>query len=165
MSFQEKRTIASIFSGILVLAAYCIYAFGQSGPGAVTPGDLKPWAISMLIFIGIGIAATIIIQIVFHILFSISVAVTKKIQNEQCDDKDIEKSIALEMVEDERDKAIELKSIRVGFVVAGIGFVTGLLSLVLNYSPAVMLNIVFISFMVGSLFEGAAQIFYYRRGI
>lgn len=165
MSYQEKRTIASIFSGVLVLAAYCIYAFNPSRSGAVTPGDLKFWASTMLIFIGIGIVATIIIQIIFHILVSISIAVKKKIQDEQCDDKEIEKSIALEIVEDERDKAIELKSMRVGFIVAGIGFVGGLVSLVLNYSSAVMLNILFISFMVGSLFEGAAQLFYYRRGV
>ncbi len=164
MSYQEKRTGASIFAGVLVLAAYCIYAFGKYHSGAVAPADLKFWASTMLIFIGIGVGVSIIIQIVFHILFSISVAVKRKIQDEQCDDKEIERAIQAEVVEDERDKLIELKSLKLGFIIAGIGFVGGLVSLILNSAPMVMLNILYISFCVGSLFEGAGQIYYYRRG-
>ncbi|MBA4376817.1 MAG: hypothetical protein C0401_11695 [Anaerolinea sp.] len=165
MSYKEKRTITSIVTGALVLAAYCIYAFGQYQSGAVAPGDLKFWAGTMLIFIGIGVAAAIVIQIVFHILLSIAIAVKEKMRDNQCDDKEIEKTIGAEMVEDEMDKLIELKSTRIGFFLAGIGFVAALVSLVLNYSPAVMLNILFISFSTGSLFEGFAQLYFYRRGV
>jgi hypothetical protein len=165
MSYQEKRTITSIITGALVLGAYCLYALGKYQAGAVTPGDLKFWASTMLFFIGIGIVAIIVIQIVFHILLSISIAVKEQIQNGQVDDKQIEKTIGAEMVEDEMDKLIELKSTRVSFIFAGIGFVAALLSQVFNYSPVVMLNILFISFNVGSLFEGFAQLYYYRKGI
>ena len=164
MSYQEKRTCASIFSGILVLAVYCIYAFNPSRLSTLPPGDLKPWASTMLIFIAIGIGVTIINQIVFHILLSISLAVQTKIQNQQSDDKEIERTINREMVEDERDKHIELKSMQIGFAVAGIGFVSGLLSLVFNYSPVVMLNIFFLSFHVGSILNGVGQLYYYRKG-
>jgi len=165
MSYQEKRTGASIFAGFLLLAAYCIYAFNPARLAALPPGDLKPWASTMLIFIAIGIVATIILQIVFHILLSISLAVQAKIENQQSDDKDIERIIQREMVEDERDQQIELRSLRIGFMVAGIGFVAALLSLVFNYSPVVMLNILYLSFLVGSLLEGFGQIYYYRKGI
>lgn len=164
MSYQETRTGVSIFSGVLILAAYCIYAFNPSRLAAIPPSDLKSWAGTMLIFIAIGIGAAIVIQILFHILFSISLAVRSKIENQQSDDEDIERSIKREIVEDERDKQIELKSMRIGFTVAGIGFVSALLSLVFNYSPVVMLNILYLSFMVGSLLEGAGQLYYYRRG-
>jgi hypothetical protein len=164
MSYQEKRTFASIFSGILIFTAYCIYAFSPSHLAALPPGDLKPWASVMLIFIVIGIVATIVIQIVFHILLSIALAVQAKIENQQSDDKEIERTINREMIEDERDKQIELKSMRIGLAVAGIGFVTGLLSLVFNYSAVVMLNIMFLSFFVGSLLEGVGQLYYYRKG-
>ncbi|PKN99307.1 MAG: hypothetical protein CVU42_08635 [Chloroflexi bacterium HGW-Chloroflexi-4] len=160
MSYQEKKTLASITSGALLLAAYCLYAFNP----ARTPADLKAWATTMLVFIAIGIGATIIIQIVFHILFSIGVAIQQKIQNNDCDDKDIEKNIKLEMVEDERDRMIEMKSNQVGFAVAGFGFVVALLSLVFNYSPVVMLNILFITFSFGSICEGIYQFLLYRRG-
>lgn len=165
MSYQEKRTIASILTGVIVLAAYCIYAFGKYNSGAVAPGDLKFWATTMLIFVGIGIVASIIIQIIFSILFSISVAVMEKIHDEQRDDKIIEKTIESEFVEDERDRLIELKAMRIGFLIAGIGFIGALVSLVLNYPPMIMLNILFISFCTGSLFEGAGQLYYYRKGV
>jgi hypothetical protein len=165
MSYQEKRTITSIVTGALVLAAYCIYAFGQYQSGAVAQGDLKFWAVTMLIFIGIGIAASIVIQIVFHILLSIAITVQKKIHDESIEDKEIEKSIGAEMVEDEMDKLIELKSTRVGFFFAGIGFVAALVILILDYSPVVMLNVLFIAFSAGSLLEGFAQLYFYRKGI
>ena len=165
MSYQVKKTVTSIVTGILVLAAYCIYAFGRAHAGAAAPDNLKFWATAILIFIGIGIAASIVIQIVFHILLSISIAVKKKIQDEKCEDKEIEKNIKAEMVEDEMDKLIQMKSMRLAFIVAGIGFIAALVSLVLNSSPAVMLNILFISFSAGSLFDGFAQLYYYRRGL
>ncbi|NPV78351.1 MAG: hypothetical protein HPY59_18500 [Anaerolineae bacterium] len=165
MSYQEKKTIVSIVSGALLLVAYCIYAFGRYNSGAIAQGDLKHWAGIMLIFIGIGIVLTIVIQIVFHILLSISIAIKKKIQDESLDDKEIEKSIQSEMVEDEMDRLINLKSTQIGFIFAGIGFVTALVSLVLGYSPVVMLNILFISFSAGSVLEGFTHLYFYRRGI
>ena len=165
MSYQEKKILTSIASGVLVLVAYCLYAFNPTRLVSIAQGDLKPWAVTMLVFIGVGVGFTIIIQIVFHILFSISLAVQEKIRNNDTDDKVIENSIKLEMVEDERDRLIELKANRVGFTVAGLGFVAALVSLVLNYSPAVMLNILFLSISIGSLCEGFAQLFFYRKGV
>ena len=165
MSYQERRTIVSLISGVLIVAAYCINTFGHYQSGAVEAGDLKFWAGAMLIYIGIGVAVSIVIQIVFHILTSIAIAVKKKIRDEQCDDKEIEKSIGAEMVEDEMDKLIELKAMRIGFLIAGIGFFAALVSLVLGYSAAVMLNILFLSFSGGSLLEGVVQLYFYRRGV
>jgi hypothetical protein len=165
MSYQEKRTSVSIVTGALILTAYCIYAFGHYQSGAVAPGDLKFWAVAILTFIGIGIVASIVIQIVFHILLSVAIAAKKKIQDETVEDKEIEKSIKAEMIEDEMGHLIELKSMRIGFFLSGLGFVAAIVSLVLGYSPAVMLNILFISFCVGSLFEGVAQLYFYRRGV
>ncbi len=165
MSYQERRTIVSLISGLLVIAAYCFYAFGRYQSGVVGADNLKFWAGAMLTFVGIGIAVSIVIQIVFHILMSIGIAVKKKILDEQCDDKEIEKSIGAEMIEDEMDKLIEMKSMRVGFGAAGLGFIAALVSLVLGYSAAVMLNILFFSFSGGALLEGAAQLYFYRRGV
>jgi len=165
MSYQEKKTIVSVLAGIILLAAYCIYAFSRVRLGTADFGDLKFWAITILIFIGIGIAVTIIIQIVFHILLSIAIAVRKKLENEKCDDSEIEKTIKLEMIEDEMDKLIELKSMRISFIIVGVGFVSALLSLVFYSSVAILLNILFISFFAGSLFEGLAKLYYYRKGL
>ncbi len=165
MSYQEKRTITSIVTGALVIAAYCIYAFGRIRAGTASPDDLKFWAITMLVFIGIGVVVAIVIQIIFHILLSISVAIRKKLQNEECDDKEIERSINAEIVEDERDKLIELKSERIGFYLSGAGFVAGLICLAVGQSPAVMLNVMYLSFSASSLIGGFVQLFFYRRGV
>lgn len=165
MSYQEKRSIVSIITGILILGAYCFYAFGKYQSGVIAANDMKFWAGTMLLFIGIGIVAAIVIQIVFHILLSISIAVKEKISNSESDDKEIEKTINAEMVTDERDKLIELKSSRFGFAVAGFGFIAALVSLILNYSTSVMINIMFISFSIGSLLEGFVQLYFYRNGV
>jgi hypothetical protein len=165
MSYQEKRTITNIFTGVVVLIAYCIHAFGKYQSGMVESGDLKFWASTMLIFIGIGIVVAIIVQIVFHILLSVSIAVQKKIQDRNFDEKEIEKTIQSEMVEDEMGKLIGLKSERIGYITLGAGLVLGLFAIVFNYSTAVFLNILFISFSLGSILEGFTNLYYFRRGI
>lgn len=165
MSYQEKRVIVSIISGLVILGTYFLYTYEKYQSGMVIEGDLKFWAGAMLLFIAIGVVSTIIIQIVFHILLSVTIAVKAKVNNEDCDDKEIEKSIQSEMVTDEMDKLIELKSSMVGFIVAGIGFVLALILVFLDYSAVVMLNVMFASFSIGSLLEGFTQLYFYRLGI
>lgn len=165
MTYQVKKTITAIISGVVVLGVYLFYAFGRYQSGLLAPDDLKNWAQLMLIFIGVGIAATIVIQIIFHIMLSISIAIKENIKNGGCTDQEIENKIQFEIVEDEMDKLIELKSLRVGVIVAGVGFVISLIFLVLSYPPMLMLNIVFISFSFGSILEGFTKLYYYKRGI
>ncbi len=165
MSYQEKKTIVSLVAGLLILAAYCIYVFNKIQSGTAAPDDLKFWATAMLVFIGIGVVALIVILIVFHILLSITMAVKEEMLNGEYDDKKIEKTLELDMVEDEMDKLIGLKAMRISYAVVGIGFIAALVSLVLNYSPAVMLNIMFFSFGIGSMMEGVTQLYFYRRGV
>lgn len=163
MAFKEKRTIVTIVTGILILVAYCRQSFGRPVVETATDMILKAQAVTMLKFIGIGVLAMIVIQILFHILYSISLAVSSTIQKGSCDDKEIEEAIALEVVDDERDKIIELKSLRVGFVITGAGFVASLLWLVMDGSPTHLLNILFLSFALGSIIEGFTRLFYYSR--
>ncbi|HAE22248.1 MAG TPA: hypothetical protein DCG47_07995 [Spirochaetaceae bacterium] len=164
MSYQEKKTITSIVSALILMGAYTIDALGRYRAGAAPLDNLGLWAWMMLKYIGIGIVVTIVLQILFHILLSVGIALREKIRDEKSDDKAIERTIKGEMVEDERDKLIELKSLRVGFGLAGAGFIAALFSLVLGYPPAAMLNILFFSFFAGSILEGFSQLFFYRRG-
>lgn len=165
MTYQVKKTIAAIISGVVVLGVYLFYAFGRYQSGLLAPDDLKSWAQLILIFIGVGIAATIVIQIIFHILLSVGIAIKENMKSGSCKDENIENQIQLEMVEDEMDKLIELKSLRVGAIVAGSGFVISLIILALGYPPVFMLNIVFISFSFGSILDGFTKLYYYKRGI
>lgn len=165
MSYQEKRTITSMITGAIVLVAYCIEAFGLYQSGLVAASDLKLWAMTMLKYFGISVIAAIVIQIVFHIVFSVSIAVNETIREGKAAEKEIGKKIEREMVEDERDKLIGLKSSMLGFILAGIGFVSGLITLALGSSPVLMLNILFLAFSAGTLVEGFAQIYFYRKGV
>jgi hypothetical protein len=165
MSLQEKRSLFSVITGIILLMAYGIYVMGKLQSGSVDSEDVKFWANAMLLFIGIGIVVSIITQIIFHIVSAIMIAIKEKMINQDTSDEEVEKIINTEMMSDEMDKLIELKSMRVGFIFSGIGFVCGLIALALNYSPVVMLNMVFASFSLGSILEGFQQFLYYRKGV
>ena len=161
MSYQEKRTIVMITQGIAILAAYCIYVAGKMQQGAAGVEDIKFFAVAMLVFLGISIAVTIAVQVIFHILLSVSIAVREREKEE----KAIESAINAEMVEDERDRIIELKSARITMIVTMAGFVVGLIMLALDYQPAVMLNILFIAANLGAIGEGVGKLIYYRAGV
>lgn len=165
MSYQEKKTMVSMITAIIIFGAYCIYTYGKVQSVGFDTDQMKFWAGTMLLFIGIGIVAAIVIQIIFHILLSIALAIQEKVRNGEYDDKEIEKTIELNMIADEMDKLIELKSDRVGYVVVGIGFITALASQLFNYSSAVMLNIIFVSFYSGLILGSLVQLYYYKKGV
>lgn len=153
MYYQEKKSIVTTLSGILILTSYCIFVYNklQSGVNNVAD-DLKFWATTMLIFIGAGIVSMIIIIIIFHII--------NAIVNEATHQED-----DVTMIEDEMDRLIALKAMRNSYIIAGIGFAVSLITLVIGFPAAVMINIIFLSFNAGSIFEGFSQLYYYRRGV
>ena len=159
MSFKSKRIIVSIIAGVALTAAYIVYALGWRAPA---PQDVSAWALSMLVFIGIAVVAIIIIQIVFHIAYSVSVAVKERDR----DDKQVERIIEFETAEDEMDKLVSLKSSRIGYFFAGIGFASALVALAFfGASSVVALHILFGAFSVGSCVEGGVSVFLYERGV
>jgi len=165
MSYQEKRTLFTILSGLFILISYGLYTYGRIQSGLNAFEDLKFWTNSMLMFIGLGIVITIIGQIVFHILIAISIAIKEKVKDQNTSEAHIEKTIQSEMVSDEMDKLIEMKSMQISFFFAGMGFVVGLILMAFDYSVVIMLNLLFVSFSLGSILEGIAQMFYYRKGL
>jgi uncharacterized membrane protein len=165
MSYQEKKIITSMISGIILVSAYSLNAWNRFQTGTAAVNDPRVWAGMMLRYIGIGIIITILLQILFHILVSIGIAIREKTRDTSKQDEEIERAIKQEMVEDERDKLIELKSMRIGFILVGIGFLASLGSVVLSFPIAVMLNILFFSFFLGSFLESVVQLVYYRRGM
>lgn len=167
MTYHEKRTIMTSILGILITISYVIFALTSYHSNNQQP--LKYWAMWILIFIGIGIVIVIISMILFHIGYSIGLAIKLKNDDPSLTDKEIElkiKSIIkTDTIEDEMAKLIELKSMRIGFAFAGIGFVLSLVFLLFNQSPIIMIHIIFLSFSIGSVLEGFVSLYYYRRGI
>ncbi len=137
---------------------YIIYALGGHSPALE---DLKSWAIAILIFIGIGVGAVIVIQVIFHLVFAIGIAVKER----EHDDKKVNRIIKSSMIEDEREKAISLKSAHVGYICAGIGFVIALVTLAFGMTSVAALHILFGTFAAGSLLEGIVSVYYYEKGV
>jgi len=169
MTYHEKRTIITSITGMLVMLSYLFYAIFKYNEATSESLTLKFWASKMLIFIVIGVIAIIITMILFHIIYSIGLAVKLKMENNDISDKEIQQTInqliKTDTVEDEMGKLIELKAMRIGFVCAGLGFVLSLVSLLFNYSPIIMINILYLSFGFGSALEGLVQLYYYKKGI
>jgi len=163
MSYQEKKTLLSIITSVLLMVSYSIYAFGKAGMAHIN--DLQFWAKTILIFIGIGIVALIILQIVFHILMAISKAIRAKLSENEVDEAEIERSMKIETAEDEMDKMIEMKSNRYGYTIMGLGFMAGLIAIAFGASAVAMLNILYFSTWTGSIIEALMQIRYYRKGV
>ena len=158
MSFGSKRTLASLTAGFVLFAAYISFALGSRAPEAE---NVKSWAIVMMIFIGIGVLLIVIIQILFHIVFSIGISVKHK----EYEKKEISRIISSSTVEDERDKLISLKSTHMGYIVAGIGFIAFLAALAFGLKTVYAMHILFGGCGLASSIEGILSIYYYEKGI
>ncbi len=166
MSYQQKKTLVSITCGLVLFLVYCftiLPVVNKSG----NSDDLQQTATKILLFIGVAIVVNIVIQIIFHILLSVSIAVEEKVKDSTLEDKKfdklVEKRIKQEMVEDERVKQIERKSLQVGYYLTGFGIVISIGALAMGQTAIVMLNILFLSCMLGSIIEGAVQLYFYSK--
>lgn len=165
MSYPQKRTLVTISAMALIYAVFWIYTASK----LLITDPLRTWAITMLIFSGITVAAMIVVQILFHILLSVGAAVKETIKEavldpNNIDEAKISQSVEAEFIEDERDKMLALKSRQVSYGISGFGFLAGLVSLVLNAPPAVMLNIVFGAGFLGAVIEGIVTLIFYQKG-
>ncbi|MEN8698536.1 hypothetical protein [Bacillus infantis] len=148
MTYQEKKSIVSVFSAILIFVSYCLYMYPRfPGGGLESIEALRYWGSFVLFLILFSIVAHIIINIIFNIVFRMTT-------NEK------EPAFA-----DELDKVIELKAYRNSFFVFIIGFLMAMGSLVI-FQPSHMMFIIliasgFISDMIGSV----TKLFHYRRGV
>jgi len=161
------RAVVAMVTGIVLFVGYVVYALGKDAEGAVS---LQAWAVALLIFIGISVAAEIVVQIVFHITLSIGVAAKEELRggtanDEKAREKEVERIIRSAVQEDERDKFISLKSNFAGYMCAGAGAMAALIALAAGAAEALALHIAFGGFFVGAIAEGAARVFYYERGV
>jgi len=158
MTVKSKRTITSMLVSTILLIAYIAFALKKYSSGQES---LKTWAITILIFIGITVVAQIIIQILYHIVFAIGIAVKER----ECNEKNIDRTISSSMVEDEMDKLISLKSTNISFIFAGIGFLAYLVLLAFGGPAVLALHILFGSFLTGVIAAGGVSVYFYERGI
>ena len=158
MNYKSKSMIVTLAVGIAVLVAYAIYIATGNAP---SQDDIKEWAVLMLKFIAVAVIATIVGQIIFHIVLAAGFAA----RNNDITGKETERMIKSESIEDERDVQISAKSLRIGYVMVGIGFVSMLFMLAAEQSFAAALNAIFIFSLAGGIAEGVVSVCLYERGI
>ena len=148
MTYQEKQNIVNIFSGLLITAIYALIVFQRQQQGIFDlTEDFSKWGVIFLIYIGVSVAARIIILIVFHIINAIATR---------------EKEIP---VEDERDKLVKLKAIRNSHYAFSGGFVVSVMGLAVGM-PVHYIFIAFVGFgLISEIIDNSSQIYYYRKGI
>ncbi len=148
MSHQEKTALVCLISGVVVFAIYAYFVAQMYQAGAFEgPGAGAEIGKSILWLIGGGIVANIVAQIIFSIAHAI-----------------ITREAKPSFVVDERDRLIELRSLRVAYYIAGAGFVAAMIALALEQSYFLTFNIMIFAFFAASVVEGLIQLFLYRRG-
>ena len=148
MGHQEKQSIVSIIGSVLVIGFYSLYVYRNYIQADMELlNDFQFWGKSFLYLIPVAI----VVQIVIHIVFAIA---NRIITQEDMPD-----------FTDERDKLIELKSIRISHWLFIIGFMLAMGSLAIGMKPYVMFLTLISAGFLSSLASEVAKIIYYRKGV
>jgi hypothetical protein len=148
MTYQEKKSIVSLISTILIFGSYCLYMYPQYPEGgAELTETFHYWGSFVLILTLISIVAHIIISIIFNIVFRITT-------------REKEPTFA-----DELDKLIDLKATRNSFFVFIIGFLLAMGSLVIDQPSQVMFIILIAAGFISDVTGSVTKLYHYRRGV
>lgn len=148
MTYQEKKSIVSVISAILIFVSYCLYMYPRfPGGGLESIEVFRYWGSFVLFLTLFSIVAHIIINIIFNIVFRITT-------------KEKEPTFA-----DELDKLIELKANRNSFFVFIIGFLIAMGSLVMFQPSHMMFIILIISGFFSDVIGSVSKLYHYRRGV
>ena len=148
MGHQEKQSIVSIIGSVLVIGFYSLYVYRNYIQADMELlNNYQFWGKSFLYLIPVGI----VVQIVIHIVFAIA---NRIITQEDLPD-----------FTDERDKLIELKSIRISHWIFIFGFMLAMGSVAMGMKPYVMFLTLISSGFLASLASEVAKIIYYRKGV
>jgi hypothetical protein len=145
---KEKEILVSVISSAVILVGYSLFVYQRylAGNPALL-NDFKFWGKAFLILIPVAIVA----QIVIHIVFAI---INKIVTNED-----------MSTLSDERDKLIELKSIRISHWLFTLGFLLAMGSQAAGMPPWVMFVTLICSGFVAAIVSETAKIYFYRQGI
>lgn len=147
MSLKETRLIATMVTNLAIFAAYFIVVLGMNADGRFDGEDAtKLIGQSVLILIGAQILATIVIQILATVFHAIAT-------------RGQERDII-----DERDKLIELRALRVSFILTGVGILGAMTAMALGSTVFVTFMIIIAAMTVGDFIGNATRLRLYRRG-
>jgi hypothetical protein len=144
---REKQILVSLITSVVILGCYALYVYHRYisvNPGIIN--DLKFWGKAFLVLIPLSILAQIIIHIVFAII-------NKIVTNED-----------IPVLSDERDKLIELKTIRLSHWIFIGGFLLAMGSQAAGMEPWIMFLTLILSGFTATIVSEIARIIFYRKG-
>ncbi|UUZ78790.1 hypothetical protein LJK88_26260 [Paenibacillus sp. P26] len=148
MTYQEKKSIVSLISAIIIFGSYCAYMYPQfPKEGLESTGTFRYWGSFVLILTLVSIVAHIVISIIFNIAFRLTTG-------------EKEPTFA-----DELDKLIDLKAFRNSFFVFILGFLLAMGSLVIDQPSQVMFMILIASGFISDVTGSITKLYHYRKGV
>jgi len=148
MTYQEKKSIVSIISAILIFGCYCLFKYPQHPEGGLESAEtFRYWGSFVLNLMLVSIIAHILISIIFNIVYRITT-------------KEKEPKFA-----DELDKLIDLKSTRNSFAVFILGFLLAMGSLVFEEPSQAMFIIMIAAGFISDVTGSVTKLYHYRRGV
>ena len=106
-----------------------------------------------VIVIVAGILLTILGTILTNIVLSIAHAIKTQTNTEP------------RFIEDERDKLIELKGVRVAYVTFSVGVLIAMITFALGQPPLIMFSLIVLFSVIAEIIGSIAQLHLYRRGV
>lgn len=147
MTYQEKRSIVTLISNILIFGCYSYYVFVLNHDESLSQiNEPSFWGKFILISIPVSIVAHIIINILFAIAIKIA------------DNEDIPS------FSDELDKLIELKSQRISYIIFIFGFLLAMVTQVMHMELYMLFLTLISTGFVASIVDDAAKLYFYRKG-
>ena len=148
MPQQERRVVVSLISALIVFAVYAYFMVGYYQDGRFDgPGAGSLIGKSTIALIVAGIVASIVLQIVFAIGHAVATKEHERI------------------LTDERDKAIDLKAMQIGYLTFSVGFLVSMIVLATEMASAPMvLIIIVVSMFASSVVGDVVKLALYRQG-
>ena len=144
---RQKGLIVTILSLLLISVYYFIYMNNKYMSGHPERlNDFQLWAKSFFKLIPIMMGVIVLIHIMFFILYKI-------ITNE-----------GVPSINDEMDKLIELKAIKLSRWVNTLGFLLAMGSQAIGMQPWIFIVTIIVSGFLSGIVEGIIKIYFYRRG-
>ena len=148
MTQHQKSAVAALIGTILVIVIYSAIVFPLYAQGRFDgPEGARAIGVAILLLIAGGIVVNIVANILFSILHAIATNEPKP-----------------SFLVDERDKAIELRGLRLYFIVVGVAFVLSMGALALDQPLFLVFNLMVFGFSLGDIASNVLKLVIHRRG-
>lgn len=148
MTYQEKKSIVSLVSAIVIFGSFCLYMYPQfPSNGLESPETFRFWGSFVFSLILVSIIAHIIINIVFNIVYRISTGEKEP------------------KFEDELDNIIKLRATRNSYFVFILGFLLAMGSLIIFQPSQLMFIILIASGFMSDVTGSITRLYHYRKGV